>query len=225
MKYKAAYLIVIGVVLISLGVLASRQSQIVLAPEVVPPAEVINEPEPAGPAVKPALGSEGTATVGLLQTAVFKEISIMPTKVLEDSRCASDVQCVWAGQVRIETEIVGREAVLHTFTEGSVFSFEGYDISLVKVTPYPVSTRRIGEGDYRFAFKVEKAKAPALGKCYVGGCSSQVCSDREDIITNCLYMEVYACYQGAACERQSDGKCGWTETPALKACVAEKSSL
>ena len=55
--------------------------------------------------------------------------------------------------------------------------------------------------------------------CYVGGCSSQVCSDRPDVITTCEWRDEYACYQGATCERQGDGQCGWTETPELLACL------
>jgi eight-cysteine-cluster-containing protein len=56
--------------------------------------------------------------------------------------------------------------------------------------------------------------------CYVGGCSGQVCSGEEDVITNCLYQEFYACYQQATCERQTTGACGWTQSPTLVACIA-----
>lgn len=62
-------------------------------------------------------------------------------------------------------------------------------------------------------------ESPVAGKCYVGGCSSQICSDTPDAVSNCEYMEVYACYQGATCERQNDGECGWTETSELRACL------
>lgn len=56
--------------------------------------------------------------------------------------------------------------------------------------------------------------------CYVGGCSGQVCSSEEGVITNCLYQEAYACYQQATCERQTTGECGWTLSPTLLACIA-----
>lgn len=55
--------------------------------------------------------------------------------------------------------------------------------------------------------------------CYIGGCSSQVCSDQKNIITTCEYKEEYACYKNAKCERQTNGQCGWTETPELKECL------
>lgn len=57
--------------------------------------------------------------------------------------------------------------------------------------------------------------------CYVGGCSSQVCSDRPDVVTTCEWLPEYACYRSARCERQANGACGWTETPELLACLAK----
>lgn len=56
--------------------------------------------------------------------------------------------------------------------------------------------------------------------CYVGGCSGQVCSDREGVISTCEFRPEYACYRDATCEAQGDGECGWTETAALSACLA-----
>lgn len=67
--------------------------------------------------------------------------------------------------------------------------------------------------------KVELLSA-APAPCYVGGCSSQVCSDRQDVITTCEYRPQYACYRTATCERQANGQCGWTMTTALQQCLA-----
>lgn len=55
--------------------------------------------------------------------------------------------------------------------------------------------------------------------CYVGGCSAQVCSDQPNAVSTCEYRAAYACYKTAKCERQATGQCGWTETPALAACL------
>jgi len=63
-----------------------------------------------------------------------------------------------------------------------------------------------------------------LGDCYVGGCSGQICSDQKDIVSTCEYKEEYACYKSATCERQASGKCGWTDTPALRACIISANS-
>lgn len=60
---------------------------------------------------------------------------------------------------------------------------------------------------------------PEPEPCFVGGCSGQVCSSREGIITTCEWRQEYACYRNAACERQDDGKCGWTQTAELTSCI------
>ena len=57
------------------------------------------------------------------------------------------------------------------------------------------------------------------GACFVGGCSSQLCTDRDDIASTCEWQEDYACYRSATCERQADGSCGWTQTPELRTCL------
>lgn len=62
--------------------------------------------------------------------------------------------------------------------------------------------------------------------CYVGGCSSQICSDTPGVASNCEYREEYACYQKTStCKRQSDGRCGWTQTDELRACIADSVSI
>lgn len=57
------------------------------------------------------------------------------------------------------------------------------------------------------------------GGCYVGGCSGQICSEDPNAVSTCEFREEYACYKSGVCERQADGKCGWTNTPTLQACL------
>ncbi len=56
-------------------------------------------------------------------------------------------------------------------------------------------------------------------RCFVGGCSSHICSDDPNVASSCEYREEYGCYRTATCERQSNGACGWTETAVLRACI------
>jgi hypothetical protein len=65
----------------------------------------------------------------------------------------------------------------------------------------------------------------ATTKCYVGGCSSQICSSQQGVISTCEWRAEYACYRGAECTVQADGQCGWTQTDALKACLASPPPL
>lgn len=70
---------------------------------------------------------------------------------------------------------------------------------------------------------VSQTPPPAsAGKCFIGGCSSQVCSDKEGVITTCDYRPEYACFKTARCERQTNGACGWTMTPELAACLEKQ---
>lgn len=60
--------------------------------------------------------------------------------------------------------------------------------------------------------------------CVRTGCSGELCvSETESTIHGeasiCIYRPEYACYENARCEIQQDGKCGWTKTEELAACI------
>jgi eight-cysteine-cluster-containing protein len=54
--------------------------------------------------------------------------------------------------------------------------------------------------------------------CFKTGCSGQVCAD-EEVVTTCEWRTEYECYKTAKCERQANGKCGFTDTPELRRCL------
>lgn len=62
---------------------------------------------------------------------------------------------------------------------------------------------------------------PVQGECKVGGCSGQICADRE-LFSTCQFMPEYACYRSAECKRQADGLCGWTQTATLMQCLTSQ---
>ena len=66
----------------------------------------------------------------------------------------------------------------------------------------------------------------ATSGCVIGGCSGQLCTDAKDgpAMSTCEYRAEYGCYKSAKCERQADGKCGWTQTPALRQCIQNAQS-
>ena len=58
--------------------------------------------------------------------------------------------------------------------------------------------------------------------CAVAGCSGQLCVSADEaggMVSTCEYRAEYSCYKEASCEPQADGKCGWTQTAALQACL------
>lgn len=61
-------------------------------------------------------------------------------------------------------------------------------------------------------------------KCVISGCSGEICADEERIST-CIYKPEFACYKQATCELQADNRCGWTQTPELKACLTKNQSV
>jgi hypothetical protein len=167
----------------------------------------------------------GNVTLKLNQLATFKNISLRPLSVEEDSRCPSDVQCIWAGTVRVKVEVVsGMGKSVSILTLGEAFTTEAEVITLTDVLPYSNSKVKITDKDYRFVFNVVPQgtiKNPGTqAKCYVGGCSSQLCTDKPDAISTCEYTAAYACYKTATCERQPSGECGWTPSAELSACLA-----
>ena len=83
-------------------------------------------------------------------------------------------------------------------------------------------------GNETFYLKVASPTVPVVGACKVGGCSGQVCGEANDMdgmVTTCEFREEYACYQKANCERQTTGKCGWTETTELTQCLKNPPAL
>ena len=59
--------------------------------------------------------------------------------------------------------------------------------------------------------------------CGTGGCSSQICSTKEnaeDIITTCEYKEEYDCLQKTSCSC-IEGKCGFEQNQEYLNCLSE----
>lgn len=74
-------------------------------------------------------------------------------------------------------------------------------------------------------YKIELQKntqeiSRAQDGCKISGCSAQICSE-EETASDCMYREEYTCYQKAICKKQQNGKCGWTETPEITACIKQ----
>ena len=61
-------------------------------------------------------------------------------------------------------------------------------------------------------------------ECVIGGCSGELCVKKgEDVASICIWKEEFACFKNATCEVQSNGECGWTQTPELKQCIQDSN--
>lgn len=201
-------------------------------PITTPPTNPATPPTPEP--TKPQVLAYGNVFLQEGETITYPDITVTLLRIPEDSRCASDVTCIWAGTLRAEFQVIARSKASTTIIElGKSVTINNVTLTLVSASPYPKSTKQIAPGEYRLTLSVQKkitvsptpAPKPVQSACYVGGCSGEICSDQKDMASNCIYREEFACYRNTTCERQASGACGWTETPALKACLLNPTQL
>jgi hypothetical protein len=91
------------------------------------------------------------------QTVSALGVSITPLAVLEDSRCPSGVQCIWAGRVRVSATLAGgMGSGSQEFTVGQTITTEAEEVTLVAVSPAKTTAGTIAPSQYRFTFEVKK---------------------------------------------------------------------
>ena len=110
-----------------------------------------------------AYAADATAEIGqpfslrVNQTAYIgsADVAVRFINVTEDSRCPSDVVCIWEGQVSILVDLVqvSSDISIGQFTlslggQASAGSFGNYSIRVMDVQPYPMSTKKISPFDY-----------------------------------------------------------------------------
>jgi hypothetical protein len=120
--------------------------------------------EPANPSASQNIISvnEGfTLAVGETVAIRGADLTIKLNRVTEDSRCPTDVVCVWAGNAQLEftARHANRDIVLHLNTgQGAKeFTVGSHRIRLAELNPAPVSTQPIPPESYRARLVVMKA--------------------------------------------------------------------
>jgi hypothetical protein len=106
-------------------------------------------------------GSNAAAEIGqpfalkVKQTAHIESAGLDVTfvNVTEDSRCPSDVTCIWAGKVSVVVDVKAPDRssqLTLTLSAGQseAKSFDNYSIRLADIQPYPESTKKIAPSDY-----------------------------------------------------------------------------
>lgn len=83
--------------------------------------------------------------------------------VQEDSRCPKDVNCVWAGNGKIIINVSQsndnkKEFELNTNLNPTSITYQGYEIKLEKLNPYPHSKSKIEKSDYEAIFIIRKTQ-------------------------------------------------------------------
>ena len=103
--------------------------------------------------VQVQINKEVTATGGL---------KIGFIELVEDSRCPTDVECVWAGNAKIKVRVTknGKSQVLELemVTKGMRPNFGNYRLTLKALSPELRSNVRINRNGYVATIEVKKVK-------------------------------------------------------------------
>jgi len=79
---------------------------------------------------------------------------------INDSRCPSDVVCIWAGKTDVKIEVespVTGTIVLSTY-DNPVDTVGNFSFKIIDVLPYPISTKTIQLEDYNVTLKIVELK-------------------------------------------------------------------
>jgi uncharacterized Zn finger protein len=112
--------------------------------------------------VKTSLDKEFTLAIGQTATIAGENLKIKFLDVTADSRCAKDVQCVWAGEVSCSLQITqnGISEQIELTQPGLSDAGDGQTVGNYNykftVAPYPESTIVIEKKDYRLIMTVSK---------------------------------------------------------------------
>ena len=167
--------------------------------------------------------SQGKNTFGQAKTLAINEsvqftdgVSITLLEI-NDSRCKAEVVCVWAGELSAKLNITGGDIgdLIKEFTLGMTTK------KITVIDKYTVILNSATENSVNIIVTKESTFGDPK-PCYIGGCSGQICSDQQGVVSTCEYKEEYACYKSAKCERQQNGQCGWTDTVELTTCLSGK---
>jgi len=110
------------------------------------------------------LGRAFKLRAGRQVTLKGERLRIRFAAVTGDSRCPSDVTCVWAGNAAVHLDVTtnGRSEESLTLNTGKGPSlaneakYQGYKVKLVDLSPYPRSDQKIAAADYVVTLLVSK---------------------------------------------------------------------
>ena len=92
--------------------------------------------------------------VGKQATEKQSGLNVKFVEVLEDSRCPTDANCIWAGNARIKIEVTNKDGgkktlELNTNSGPKGDQFDGWAIDLELLTPAPRSSQKTDPQSYQ----------------------------------------------------------------------------
>jgi hypothetical protein len=114
-----------------------------------------NDSDPIAPSI---VGDTARVQLAIGQSTEIDGVRITFAEVSEDSRCPSDVDCVWQGNARVVLTVAGAGSTptigLNTTLEPVEVRIGGFNVSIESLTPYPVSTAPIDRDAYRVKLRL-----------------------------------------------------------------------
>lgn len=111
----------------------------------------------------PRVGKEFSIKAGQQVKFDDAEFALKFTRVVQDSRCPTDVNCVWAGNAEVALNVnydkcaaiitLNTHRTPETSDEDKV---GGFRVKLIKLDPYPHSQKKISPEDYTATLLVTK---------------------------------------------------------------------
>jgi hypothetical protein len=93
------------------------------------------------------------------QSAVFdaEDLAVKFVGIDSDSRCPSDVACVWAGEIIVRLAVrKNRRTQELSISSTQSLPLEDFVVTVLEVLPPPASSHRIAPADYRVTLKVTR---------------------------------------------------------------------
>ena len=108
---------------------------------------------PPSGSIQVSAGQDFDLKAGQSAKVTNTPITVIFRSVSQDSRCPSDVTCVWAGDGAVKlglqsTAASSQEPTLHTTLDPKTVDFSGYRVRIVGLTPYPKSGSPISGEKY-----------------------------------------------------------------------------
>lgn len=114
--------------------------------------------QPGQPVAQRDVGRAFELKIG--ETVSVGDLRLTLRSVENDSRCAIDVECVWAGDAAIALHIEqgsqSTGATLHTTLDPKKTEWNGYTIAFVSLAPATRASQAIDPADYRATILVTR---------------------------------------------------------------------
>lgn len=99
-----------------------------------------------------------SATLALGESAYINGVRVSLIGIVSDSRCPADVQCIWAGELKVKVALKSdtdsEETELSSIAEP--YAFDSFHISITEAAPETHAGKEIQPSAYRVTFRVDK---------------------------------------------------------------------